>query len=98
MVRSCSTLCGAELKPPPGRYGLAEGALVKVSCLGGALELEGAAEALREAEGEETAKEVAAAATEETTDAADKVLPIERSVCVSCTGIGILACMDVHHS
>ena len=46
------------------RYGLAEGTLVKVSCLGppGSLEIGGAAEAMQASEGQETAEEVAAAA------------------------------------
>ena len=56
------------------RYGLAEGALVKLECLGtsGSLELEGAAEVLLEAEGREAAEQVAAAAAEETQDPSEQ--------------------------
>lgn len=48
------------------RYGLPEGALVKISCLGSTsnMQLEGAAEALLEAEGQQAANEIAEAATE----------------------------------
>ena len=57
------------------RYGLPEGTLVKVSCLGpaGETKIGGASEALEAAEGERAAEEVAAAASAETVEANAKV-------------------------
>ena len=58
------------------RYGLAEGTLVKVSCLDpvGKTSIEGATQTLAAAEGEGTADEVAAAASAMITDPQTKVL------------------------